>query len=82
MTGRPEPLESQKAEVLTQQVNNAFVVGRKQSNGIFEQKHEGRVYHSVGELIGIDLEMEGGIQSRPIELTDNPSNILIGLTQR
>lgn len=61
--GRTETLESREAEALTQQVDNAFIVGRKQSNGIFKQKHERRVDHSIGELVGVDLEMEG-VQSR------------------
>lgn len=62
---------SWKAEALTQQIDNAFIVGCKQSNGIFKQKHEGRVDHSIGELVGVDLEMGG---SKADELTVNLSS--------
>lgn len=40
---------------LTQQVDDALVVGGKQSDGVFEQEHEGRVDDAIRQLVGVDL---------------------------
>lgn len=47
--------EGMACQPLTQQVDDALVVGSKQSDGVFEQKHEGRVDDAVRQLVGIDL---------------------------
>lgn len=40
----------------TQEVDYALIVSSKQSDRIFEQKHEGCIDHTIGQFIGIDLE--------------------------
>jgi len=40
---------------LTQQVDDALVVGGKQSDGVFEQEPEGRVDDAIRQLVGVDL---------------------------
>lgn len=42
--------------VFTQEVDYALIVCRKQSDRIFEKKHEGSIDHSICQFIGIDLE--------------------------
>lgn len=42
--------------VFTQEVDYALIVRCKQSDRIFEQKHEGCVDHAICQFIGIDLE--------------------------
>lgn len=42
--------------VFTQEVDDALIVGCKQSDRIFEQKHKGRIDHTICQFIGIDLE--------------------------
>lgn len=44
-----------KVEALTQQVDDALVVGSEESDGVFEEQHEGCVDDSVGQLVGINL---------------------------
>lgn len=39
----------------TQKVDDPFVVGSEQPYGVFEEQHEGRVYHTVGQLVRIGL---------------------------
>lgn len=39
----------------TQEVDDAFIVRCKQTDGIFEQKHEGCVDNTICQFIGIDL---------------------------
>ena len=41
--------------VFTQEVDNAFIVCCKQSDCVFEQKHESCVDHTICQFIGIDL---------------------------
>lgn len=49
-------MADKKQPVLTQEVDYALVVGRKQPDCIFKQKHEGCVDHTVCQLIGVDLK--------------------------
>lgn len=42
-------------EDLTEQVDNAFVISSKESDGVFEEEHEGCVDDSISQLVGIDL---------------------------
>jgi len=51
----PQSLTSQKAVTFTQEVNNPFVVRREQSNGIFEEEHEGSINYTIREFIAINL---------------------------
>lgn len=53
-----------KADVMcsvcfTQHVDDPFIVSSKQPYGVFEEKHERRVDHAVGQLVGVGLH-EGG----------------------
>lgn len=41
---------------LTQEVDDALVVCRKQTDCIFEEKHEGCIDYTISQFIGIDLE--------------------------
>lgn len=47
---------STQALVATQQVDYSLVVRCKQSDRIFEQKHEGCIDHTVCQFVGVDLE--------------------------
>lgn len=40
---------------VTQEVDYALIVCRKQSDCVFEEEHEGCVDHAVRQLVGIDL---------------------------
>lgn len=51
----PQNVALQKAVIFTQEVNNPFVIRSKQSNGIFEEKHEGSVNYTICKFIAIDL---------------------------
>lgn len=42
-------------ECVTQQVDDPFVVRSKQPDGVFEEQHEGRVDHPVGQLVRVGL---------------------------
>lgn len=43
------------AASFTQHVDDPLVVRRKQPDGVFEQQHERRVDHAVGQLVGVGL---------------------------
>lgn len=51
----PQNWALQKAVVFTQEVNNPFVICRKQSNGIFEEEHEGSINYTICKFIAINL---------------------------
>lgn len=55
----------QKAVVFTQEVNNSFVIRREQSNGIFEEEHEGSINYTICKFIAINL---GRSEKKLIEL--------------
>lgn len=42
-------------EGLTKQVDDAFIIGSKEPDGVFEEEHEGRIDDSISQLVGIDL---------------------------
>lgn len=44
--------------LLTEHVDDPFVVRRKQAYGVFKQQHEGCVDHAVGQLVGVGLKEE------------------------
>lgn len=50
------PLINLGFEQFTQHVDDAFVVSSKQPYGVFKQQHESRVYHPVGQLVGVRLK--------------------------
>lgn len=43
------------SEGLTEQVDNAFIISSKESDGVFEEEHEGCIDDSISQLVGIDL---------------------------
>lgn len=51
----PQSRSLQKAVVFTQEVNNPLVICREQSNGIFEEKHEGSINYTICKFIAINL---------------------------
>lgn len=53
--------------LLTEHVDDPFVVGREQAYGVFKEQHEGGVDHSVGQLVGVGLKEE---QSRKCEMKE------------
>lgn len=48
-----------KGTSATQQVDDSFIVRSKEPYGVFEEQHEGRVDHSVGQLVRIGLQGGG-----------------------
>lgn len=42
-------------EGLTEQVDDAFIIGGKEPDGVFEEEHESCVDDSISQLVGIDL---------------------------
>lgn len=44
--------------MVTQEVDDALVVRRKESDCVFEEEHEGCVDDAVGQFIGVDLVAE------------------------
>lgn len=54
--GHTPALSERRSECLTQQVDDPFVVGGKQTDGVFKKQHEGSVDHTIGELIRVGLE--------------------------
>lgn len=40
---------------VTQEVDYALIVCRKQSDRVFEEEHEGCVDHTIRQFVGIDL---------------------------
>lgn len=48
-------MPTQKVD-FTQEVDYALIVSRKQSDRIFEQKHEGCIDHTIRQFISIDLK--------------------------
>lgn len=42
----------------TQQVDYPLIVSCKKPDWVFEEEHEGCVNNPIGELIGIDLDIE------------------------
>lgn len=47
--------KKESPKVLTEQVDNAFVVSSKEPDGVFEEEHEGCIDDSISQLIGVDL---------------------------
>lgn len=41
--------------VVTQEVDDALVVRREESDCVFEEEHEGCVDHAVGQFVSVDL---------------------------
>lgn len=42
-------------EGLTKKVDDAFIIGSKEPDGVFKEEHEGCVDDSISQLVGIDL---------------------------
>lgn len=61
----PPELSIARAVTLTQEVNNPFVICREQSNGIFEEEHEGSINYTICKFIAINL---GRSEKKLIEL--------------
>lgn len=40
----------------TEQVDDAFIIGSEEPDGVFKEEHEGCIDDSVRQLVGIDLE--------------------------
>lgn len=65
LSSPPELSIAESKVVFTQEVNNPFVICRKQSNGIFEEEHEGSINYTICKFIAINL---GKSEKKLIEL--------------
>lgn len=45
---------------LTQQVDDSLIVGGKQTDGVFEEKHEGGIDNTIRQLVGVCLDTHTG----------------------